>query len=103
MGIVPRRPSIVRPRAATDEGPLPNSKVGRMFPLVKNVLFVVLGLSVGCKSLEHAAQKDPMKCERDVACQKKQHKMRDCSAQCNDDPACMDRCRQGSADFLGKP
>ena len=51
------------------------------------------GSSVGCGTLENAAAKDPMKCERDPKC-KKNDKANDCSTQCADDPACVDRCRE---------
>ncbi len=49
--------------------------------------------SSGCSWFEKAAAKDPLKCERDPNCQKRD-RMNDCTAQCVDDPACMDRCRQ---------
>ncbi|WP_146651071.1 hypothetical protein [Labilithrix luteola] len=48
----------------------------------------------GCRAAQKAAQEDPMKCERDPKCQRKQNAIVDCSRQCNDDPACMDRCEQ---------
>ena len=60
--------------------------------------FVLIAL-VGCGSLEKSANEDPMKCERDPKCQKKQLKVSDCSTQCSDDPACVQRCeefRQGA-------
>ncbi len=57
-------------------------------------LGVVLALLLaGCGSMEKAAAKDPMKCERDPKCTNKR-KEADCSTQCADDPACLDRCRQ---------
>ncbi len=57
--------------------------------------------AIGCASAQRAAQKDPMKCERDPDCAKQLQKSRDCSTQCSDDPACMDRCREMTGDGLG--
>jgi hypothetical protein len=54
----------------------------------------IVGAAVSCKSMQKAAQEDPMKCERDPKCEKKRGRTMDCSRQCNDDPACMDRCQQ---------
>jgi hypothetical protein len=51
-------------------------------------------VTTACKSLQKAAQEDPLKCERDAKCDKKRGRTMDCSMQCNDDPACMDRCEQ---------
>lgn len=56
----------------------------------------------GCHSLEAAAARDPMKCERDPNCAKSRGKMRDCATQCADDPACIERCKQGETDTLGR-
>ena len=64
------------------------------------VLFVAL-LS-GCRSLEAAAARDPMKCERNPTCAKSRGKIRDCATQCADDPACIERCKQGETDTLGR-
>lgn len=50
--------------------------------------------SFGCAAAQRAASKDPMRCERDPKCSKKNSDAFDCSRQCNDDPACMDRCEQ---------
>ncbi|MDB4937131.1 MAG: hypothetical protein JWP87_4103 [Labilithrix sp.] len=66
------------------------------------VLAAMLGLVVvatapACKSMQKAAQEDPLKCERDPKCDKKRGRTADCSRQCNDDPACMDRCEQVQA------
>ena len=59
------------------------------------VALLALGLGASaCKSMQKAAQEDPMKCERDPKCEKKRGRTADCSRQCNDDPACMDRCEQ---------
>lgn len=57
-------------------------------------LAATFGAAVSCKSMQKAAQEDPMKCERDPKCEKKRGRTMDCSRQCNDDPACMDRCQQ---------
>jgi hypothetical protein len=56
---------------------------------------------VACSSVQRSAQQDPMRCERDPACARKQQKNRDCTSQCNDNIECMDRCRQGQTDGLG--
>jgi hypothetical protein len=62
------------------------------------VAAAVCGVGLGaCKTLEKAAQEDPLKCERDPKCDKKRGRTADCSRQCNDDPACMDRCEQVQA------
>ena len=45
-----------------------------------------------CRAATHAADKDPMRCERDPKCQAKQGRTADCSLQCSDDPACVERC-----------
>lgn len=55
---------------------------------------LAIGLTGGCRTLQKAAQDDPLKCERDAKCDKKRGRTMDCSMQCNDDPACMDRCEQ---------
>lgn len=53
----------------------------------------LLFLVCGCGSMQNAAAKDPMKCERDPSCAKHERAF-DCSSQCADDPACVDRCRE---------
>jgi hypothetical protein len=58
---------------------------------------LVIACSGGCAAAERAAQKDPMKCERDPKCESKRGRTQDCSLQCSDDPACMDRCEQFQA------
>jgi hypothetical protein len=68
-----------------------------MRPLI--LFAILLG---GCRSFERAAARDPMKCERDPACANKRGKMRDCATQCADDPACIERCKQGETDTLGR-
>ncbi len=57
---------------------------------------ILLGVSLvaaGCGSLQKKASEDPMKCERDPDCTKK-NRANDCSRQCSDDPACVDRCME---------
>jgi len=49
-----------------------------------------------CSSMQSAAAKDPMKCERDPKCAKHDRAF-DCWTQCADDPACVDRCREVQA------
>jgi hypothetical protein len=66
-------------------------------PPVRWIVVLAVGaaaLESGCTTMQNAAQKDPMKCERDPKCEKKRMRAFDCSTQCNDDPACMDRCEQ---------
>ncbi len=58
------------------------------------VLLTLLGSLLACGSLQAAAGKDPMKCERDAKCDKRRTHTNDCSTQCVDDPACMSRCEQ---------
>jgi len=56
---------------------------------------ILLALAcAGCGSLERAAARDPMRCERDPKCRDKKDRSADCVSQCVDDPACIDRCRQ---------
>lgn len=62
----------------------------------RSPVFVPLALAAfalaGCRSLENAAAKDPVKCERDPRCARRSEKSKDCSTQCADDPECMKRC-----------
>jgi hypothetical protein len=62
-------------------------------------------LAGACATMENAAAKDPMRCERDPSCQKAKSAYPDCSRQCADDPECVDRCRQvqQGTDSLGHP
>ncbi len=64
--------------------------VSRRFAALFLACAAVLG---GCHSLEVAAAKDPMKCERDPSCKNHQREL-DCSTQCADDSACVDRCNE---------
>ena len=62
----------------------------------ETLLVFVLGLSMsalGCAKVTAAAANDPMRCERDPGCQKR-NRHQDCSLQCVDDPACMQRCEE---------
>jgi hypothetical protein len=71
----------------------------RVLALLFFPLFALLASPVfACRSMENAAAKDPMRCERDPQCAKTRGKNRDCTTQCNDDPACMDRCREMTTD-----
>jgi len=70
---------------------------------MRSAIVVVLLLVCACNTLQNAAAKDPMKCERDPKCAQMNAKDRDCATQCSDDPACMDRCRQTQVDTLGHP
>jgi hypothetical protein len=83
------------------------SGVRRPLPFTRSlVVFVLPILSLaaialgGCRSLENAAAKDPVKCERDPNCTKRSEKSRDCATQCADNPDCMRRCEmiQGGVD-----
>jgi hypothetical protein len=67
-------------------------------------LLVLLGVAA-CTSMQAAAARDPMHCERDPACSKARGAYPDCSRQCVDDPECVDRCRQvqEGTDSLGHP
>jgi hypothetical protein len=56
--------------------------------------FFLLLLATACSSMQKAAREDPMRCERDPKCEKKQGRQADCSRQCSDDPACVERCEQ---------
>ncbi|MFO0664770.1 MAG: hypothetical protein U0174_12515 [Polyangiaceae bacterium] len=49
---------------------------------------------MGCATLERAARKDPVKCERDPTCANKRGRATDCDTQCASDPVCIERCRE---------
>jgi hypothetical protein len=51
-----------------------------------------------CASVQSAAQRDPMRCERDPNCVRARGAYPDCDRQCNDDPECVDRCKGMQAD-----
>jgi hypothetical protein len=45
-------------------------------------------------TVENAAAKDPMKCERNPACAHGRASYADCTKQCVDDPECVSRCKE---------
>jgi hypothetical protein len=47
--------------------------------------------AAGCRTLQAAAAKDPMRCERDPECLHRS-KAYDCPSQCVDDIECIKRC-----------
>jgi hypothetical protein len=57
------------------------------------VVVIALGGLSACATMENAAKRDPLKCERDPKCTEKS-RAADCSRQCSDDPSCVDRCRE---------
>lgn len=67
-----------------------------MMGVRRSRVFVPFAIAVftlaGCRSLENAAAKDPVKCERDPRCARRSEKSKDCATQCADDPECMKRC-----------
>jgi hypothetical protein len=63
-------------------------------------LLLVTGAACGA---QNAAQRDPMKCERDPACAKARGSYSDCTQQCVDNPECVDRCRGAQVDRMGHP
>ncbi len=65
---------------------------GIIRPTLAALIFVATLLGA-CGGLQGAASKDPMKCERDPNCPRKNRGL-DCSTQCADDPACVDRCNE---------
>jgi hypothetical protein len=44
-------------------------------------------------TMEKAAAKDPMQCERDPSCARGRSSYQDCYRQCVDDPQCVERCQ----------
>ncbi len=57
------------------------------------MLLAALAAVAGCRALEKAAARDPMRCERDPECVH-QSKAVDCPSQCVDDIECIRRCEQ---------
>jgi hypothetical protein len=58
------------------------------------VLLLGSGIATGaCASMQAAAARDPLRCERDPNC-KNHQRVFDCNTQCADDPACLDRCNE---------
>jgi hypothetical protein len=58
------------------------------------VLLAAAFLGTACNSLQTAAAKDPLKCERNPECASRSEKSRDCATQCADESECMKRCDQ---------
>jgi hypothetical protein len=82
-----------RPRARSNA----LARAGVAFSLVALLL---TGAACGARN---AAQRDPMKCERDPACAKARGSYSDCTQQCVDNPECVDRCRGAQVDRMGHP
>jgi hypothetical protein len=61
------------------------------------------GIAISACGARNAAQRDPMKCERDPACARARGSYSDCSQQCVDNPECVDRCRGAQVDRMGHP
>jgi hypothetical protein len=59
---------------------------------------------LGCSSMQSAAARDPMKCERDPSCARARESYADCTRQCVDAPECVRRCEQvqKQTDGLGR-
>jgi len=55
-------------------------------------MLLLMFACAACGSLERAAARDPMKCERDPSCAGKSGKSKDCATQCADNIDCMERC-----------
>jgi hypothetical protein len=64
------------------------------------LLFAALA---SCSGAQNAAQRDPMRCERDPRCGRARSAATDCTLQCNDNPECVDRCREAEVDRMGHP
>ncbi len=71
-----------------------------MRALASALLCVVFG---ACSGAQNAAQKDPMRCERDPKCARAHGAFTDCTLQCSDNPECVDRCRGAQVDRMGHP
>jgi hypothetical protein len=60
------------------------------------MMMVAMGILSACASagntLQNAAAKDPMKCERDPSCSRGRGSYVDCTRSCSDDPECTRRC-----------
>jgi hypothetical protein len=71
------------------------------------VRFVAVCLALtgtACSTVQNAAAKDPMKCERDPSCSKARSSYADCTRQCVDDPECVRLCdeMQDHVDSMGR-
>lgn len=60
--------------------------------MVPRIVVLLLLSVVSCKTMETAAAKDPVKCERNPQCQRRSERASDCATQCSDDAECMKRC-----------
>jgi len=67
------------------------------------VVALALAAASACHTVENAAARDPMRCERDPGCSKGRASYQDCTRQCNDDPECVGRCREIQMDRMGHP
>jgi len=65
----------------------------RVFAPLATLVVAVAPVLAACASMQAAAAKDPMRCERDPSCANHQRAF-DCSTQCADDPACVERCSE---------
>jgi hypothetical protein len=54
---------------------------------------VLVSSLAACGTVEKAAAKDPMVCERDPNCSRGRSSYQDCYRQCVDDPQCVERCQ----------
>ena len=61
---------------------------------MRPLLIVLVLAGIGCSSVEKAAARDPMKCERDPECAGRLEKSRDCATSCADNIDCMKRCEE---------
>jgi hypothetical protein len=65
----------------------------------------VVAVPAACASVQNAAARDPMKCERDPHCSRGRSSYADCTRQCADNPECVGRCEQmqRQVDGVGHP
>ncbi|APR99433.1 hypothetical protein [Pajaroellobacter abortibovis] len=60
-------------------------------------ILIRVGMLLGagsCSTMQSSASKDPLRCERDLACRKDKAAAEDCATQCAYGPECMERCRE---------
>jgi hypothetical protein len=68
------------------------ARVARLAPIAALLAFPAIAVgAAGCRTLQAAAAKDPMRCERDPECLHRS-KADDCPSQCVDDIECIKRC-----------
>jgi hypothetical protein len=67
--------------------------------------FALSAAVLSCASVQNAAARDPMKCERDPNCSRGRASYADCTQQCADNPECVARCEQvqQQVDGVGHP